>query len=302
MLVLESEDDLAGLPDFLRAAAKQAGDRAWSSRQVRHHARALQYRTVPEIFRRRDLREKAYKAWIARGENGGASDTTAIIVAEMLRLRGGTRQAARLPEPRFPRSTTSMAKTPEGREEAADNRLDARTQPRARRARRICRRWSMAEGETSNLRRGTGVTTPRNCARRATTSMPPRSSRTCNSTISSPRRSRPRAGCSASPSAERTDIPRLSSRRARMGRQRDGRHVGVFLGDYFARPSKHSGRLDDGLPHAERNSPAISRPIIVNVMNFAKGAPGEPSLLSMDDARTLFHEFGHCAARAAVRT
>jgi peptidyl-dipeptidase Dcp len=35
------------------------------------------------------------------------------------------------------------------------------------------------------------------------------------------------------------------------------------------------------------------RPIIVNVMNFAKGAPGEPSLLSIDDARTLFHEFGH---------
>jgi peptidyl-dipeptidase Dcp len=71
----------------------------------------------------------------------------------------------------------------------------------------------------------------------------------------------------------------------------DGRHVGLFLGDYFARPSKRSGAWMSGFRSQEKLAGDI-RPIIVNVMNFAKAADG-PSLLSFDDARTLFHEFGH---------
>ena len=74
--------------------------------------------------------------------------------------------------------------------------------------------------------------------------------------------------------------------------QRDGKHVGLFLGDYFARPSKHSGAWMSGWRRQEKLAGNI-HPIVVNVMNFAKGAPGEPTLLSLDDARTLFHEFGH---------
>jgi peptidyl-dipeptidase Dcp len=73
----------------------------------------------------------------------------------------------------------------------------------------------------------------------------------------------------------------------------DGRHVGLFLGDYFARPSKRSGAWMSGWRKAHKLDAEEVRPIVVNVMNFAKGAPGEPALLSIDDARTLFHEFGH---------
>jgi peptidyl-dipeptidase Dcp len=91
---------------------------------------------------------------------------------------------------------------------------------------------------------------------------------------------------------ERTDLPVYHREVRAFEVKRDGRHVGLFLGDYFARPSKHSGAWMSGWRKQEKLAGNIT-PIVVNVMNFAKGAPGEPTLLSMDDARTLFHEFGH---------
>jgi peptidyl-dipeptidase Dcp len=66
----------------------------------------------------------------------------------------------------------------------------------------------------------------------------------------------------------------------------------LFLGDYFARASKRSGAGMSGYRGQQRLEGDI-RPIIVNVCNFAKAPDGAPTLLSLDDARTLFHEFGH---------
>ncbi len=75
-------------------------------------------------------------------------------------------------------------------------------------------------------------------------------------------------------------------------RNREGDRIATFLADYFARPSKRSGAwmssLESGYSLGEG-----ALPLIYNVMNFAKPAPGEPALLSLDEARTLFHEFGH---------
>jgi len=72
----------------------------------------------------------------------------------------------------------------------------------------------------------------------------------------------------------------------------DGNHVALFLGDYFARSSKRSGAWMSAFRSQEKVKDDI-RPIIVNVMNFAKAPEGEAALLTFDDARTLFHEFGH---------
>jgi peptidyl-dipeptidase Dcp len=66
----------------------------------------------------------------------------------------------------------------------------------------------------------------------------------------------------------------------------------VFLADYFARPSKRSGAWMSALQSGYRLGEG-SRPIIYNIMNFAKPPKGEAALLSVDEARTLFHEFGH---------
>ncbi len=73
---------------------------------------------------------------------------------------------------------------------------------------------------------------------------------------------------------------------------RSGAPVGLFIGDYFARPSKRSGAWMS-LFRGQQKLDRPQLPIVVNVMNFARGGEGEPSLLSFDDARTLFHEFGH---------
>jgi peptidyl-dipeptidase Dcp len=76
-------------------------------------------------------------------------------------------------------------------------------------------------------------------------------------------------------------------------RDAQGRHRGLFFGDYFARASKHSGAWMTTLRDQEKLDGADVRPLVVNVMNFSKAPEGRPTLLSFDDARTLFHEFGH---------
>jgi peptidyl-dipeptidase Dcp len=80
-------------------------------------------------------------------------------------------------------------------------------------------------------------------------------------------------------------------------RDADGAVRGIFLHDNFARTSKRSGAWMSGFRWQSRNAGSQPGervlPVIINNNNFAKGAPGEPTLLSFDDARTLFHEFGH---------
>lgn len=73
---------------------------------------------------------------------------------------------------------------------------------------------------------------------------------------------------------------------------RNGTHCAVFVGDYFARASKRSGAWCSAM-RMQAKKPDPKAPIVVNVCNFAKPSQGAPALLSYDDARTLFHEFGH---------
>ena len=74
--------------------------------------------------------------------------------------------------------------------------------------------------------------------------------------------------------------------------RRGDRHMGLFVGDYFARASKRSGAWCTTL-RDQRTLDGEVRPIAVNVCNFAKAPAGEPNLLTFDDAHTLFHEMGH---------
>jgi peptidyl-dipeptidase Dcp len=74
----------------------------------------------------------------------------------------------------------------------------------------------------------------------------------------------------------------------------NGKQIGIFMGDYYARASKRSGawmsnyREQRALPNGE------CTPIVVNVCNFtAPGSTSEPALIAIDELRTLFHEFGH---------
>ncbi|MGW4382767.1 M3 family metallopeptidase [Kitasatospora sp. NPDC004531] len=71
----------------------------------------------------------------------------------------------------------------------------------------------------------------------------------------------------------------------------DGSALGLFIGDFFARESKRGGAWMNELVSQSR---LLGRkPVVVNNLNIARPAPGEPALLSWDEVRTLFHEFGH---------
>jgi peptidyl-dipeptidase Dcp len=74
---------------------------------------------------------------------------------------------------------------------------------------------------------------------------------------------------------------------------RDGSYQGLFYLDNFARTGKRSGAWASGYQGYETYTGTTITPITSNNNNFVRGAPGEPILISLDDARTLFHEFGH---------
>ena len=71
----------------------------------------------------------------------------------------------------------------------------------------------------------------------------------------------------------------------------DGQSLALYYGDYFSRPNKSGGAWDDSF--VDQSHLLGTKPVVVNVTNFTKPAPGQPALLSADDVRAIFHEFGH---------
>ena len=111
-LVLDGEDDLAGLPDFVRAAARAVAEERGLAGK---HAVTTSRSSVEPFLQfsaRRDLRERVFRAGIARGNGGGATDNKAII-AEMVALRAERARLLGYPTFAHYRLDDAMAKTPE---------------------------------------------------------------------------------------------------------------------------------------------------------------------------------------------
>jgi peptidyl-dipeptidase Dcp len=290
-LVLDGDDDLAGLPDHLRAAARDAAEERGI---LGKHAVTLS-RSSAESFlqssHRRDLREKLFRAFIARGEGGGATDNMAII-AEMVQLRAerakllGYRSFAQY------RLDDAMAKTPE----AARDLLQQVWEPARERA--LADRDAMqalvhAEGgnfalEAWDWRYYAEKLRKQRCDLDDAEIEP--YLQLDNMIAAAFETARRLFGLTVTPLP---DVPTWHPDvRVWDVRADDGRHLGLFFGDYFARPTKRSGAWMTTLREQERLSDDI-RPLVLNVMNFSKARDGEPTLISFEDARTLFHEFGH---------
>ncbi len=290
-LVLEGEADLAGLPESLcEAAAAAATERGMAGKHVITLSRSL-IEPFLQFSTRRDLRETAFKAWVSRGEGGGATDNAAII-SEMVQLRierahflgYDTYAAFRLDD--------TMAKTPE----AALGLLHSVWQPAREKALResdALQTLIQAEGGNFTLapwdwryyaekRRKAEFDIDEGALKPYL--------KLDNMIAAAFDTAHRLFGLNFTP---RTDIPVYHSDvRAWEVTDTDGRHVGLFLGDYFARPSKRSGAWMSTFRSQEKLAGDI-RPIVYNVMNFSKPGPGAPALISFEDARTLFHEFGH---------
>jgi peptidyl-dipeptidase Dcp len=290
-LVLDGEADLAGLPDFLRAAAAQAAtERALAGKHVITLSRSL-IEPFLTFSSRRDLRERAFKAWIARGENGGATDNRAIVT-EMLALRQERAKLLGFANFAHYKLDDTMAKTPA----AVAELLDRVWQPavaRAKSERDKLAAMAAAHGENAQIEPWDWRYWAEK-VRVAEFDLDEASLKPylpLDAMIEAAFHTAHRLfGLTF---AERHDVPVYHPEVCAFEvSDAQGQHIGLFYADYFARASKRSGAWMTAFRSQEKLRADI-RPIIVNVMNFAKGAAGEPALLSFDDARTLFHEFGH---------
>ncbi|MBU2581338.1 MAG: M3 family metallopeptidase [Alphaproteobacteria bacterium] len=293
-MVLSGEADLAGLPDGFRAGARRAA-RDLGIKGEAAHAITLARSSVEGFLTfsaRRDLREKAWAAWINRGANGGKTDNRTNLAeiaglrAELAKLLGFDTYADFVLE-------DTMAKTPaavgdllqrvwkpavaraaeerdalvaRAREEGSNAPLQAWDwRYYAEKERKA--RYDMDAGQLRQyLQLENVIAAAFDCAGKLFGVM----------------------------FKELEDPPRYHPD-VRVWEVTDSRnnHVAVFVGDYFARTGKRSGAWMSSFRSSHAMDTKPVRPIIVNVTNFARGADGEPSLISWDDARTLFHEFGH---------
>lgn len=288
-LPLMTAADMAGLPAFLRdAAASAARERGLKAKGAITLSRSLiePFLTFSE---RRDLRERAQRAWASRGRNGGATDNRALIREilalrdERARLLGHASFAAYQLEPQ-------MAETPENAK-ALLERVWRAAKARAGREAEALQALIQQEGGNFELAAWDWRHYAEKERKRAYALDEARiksyfqleqvrdAAFDCAGRL---------FGLSFHPLPDLPVYhPDVEAWEARRGK----RHVGVFLTDYFARPSKRSGAWMTQF-RAQSNFEGAVRPIVVNVANFAKASRG-PTLLTFDDARTLFHEFGH---------
>ncbi|MGI9385076.1 MAG: M3 family metallopeptidase [Methyloligellaceae bacterium] len=290
-LVLEGEADLAGLPDFLRAAAAQtAADLGLSGQHVITLARSS-IDPFLQFSERRDLREQAFKAWTSRGANGGETDNRALI-AETVALR--TERARLLGFETFAgfKLDDTMAKTPEAVRDLL-MQVWAPGIDRAARERDALQAMVRSEGGNFDVAAWDWRYYSEKVRKAEhdldTAEIKPyfQLERMIDAVFDTANR------LFGLGFEERDDVPTYHPDvRVWEVSRRDGSLIGLFCGDYFARPSKQGGAWMSAFRSQQKLAGDIT-PIIVNVTNFVKGAPGEPTLLSFEDARTLFHEFGH---------
>jgi len=289
-LSVEDEAELAGLPDFMREAMREE---AWK-RGLKGYALALSRSSVEPFLQfaeRRDLREKAFRAFVMRGDNGGATDNSAII-SEMVRLRAERAELLGFPDYAHYRLDDEMAKTPAAVRELLET-VWARARQKALADRDALQALVREEGGNFALapwdwRFYAEKLRQRTCDFDEATIKPYLNlDRMIEAVFYTAERL---FGLTFTP---RKDVPVWHPDvRVWAVRDRDGRDVGLFFGDYFARSSKHSGAWMTSLRDQQKLTADV-RPLIVNVCNFVKAANGESTLLSFEDARTLFHEFGH---------
>ena len=279
------EDDLDGLPEFVISAARAAGEEKEAGGPVVTLSRSI---IVPflQFSTRRDLREVAYKAWGARGANGGDKDNR-DITAEILALRFERAQLLGYANFAEYKLETEMAKTPQ----AVRDLLMAVWEPAKAQANSDAEKLTAmmhADGVNGDLEpwdwRFYSERRRKELHDLDEAELKPyfQLNRMIDASFDCATRL---FGLQFKP----LDVPLYHEDCRAWEVTRDGKHIAVFIGDYFARGSKRSGAWCSAM-RSQAKYPEVQAPVVINVCNFAKGTP---ALLSYDDARTLFHEFGH---------
>ena len=295
-LVLRTEADMAGLPDFVRAATRQAAlDRGvgegWLVTLSRSHI--VPFLTFSE---RRDQREQAWRAWTSRGEHAGEHDNRPLA-REILTLRN---EQARL-HGFASYADYALADTMAGGQAAVTALLKQVWEPakaRAAQEQEALQALALSRGEALQLEPwdwrfyAEKVRQVRYDLDEATIKPYFPLTRMVEALFDCAQRLFGlRFSLQPAVQAYHPDVKVYEVHGA------DGALVGVFLHDNFARATKRSGAWMSTFRDQSKNAGIGGGndvlPIVINNNNFAKGAAGEPTLLSFDDASTLFHEFGH---------
>jgi peptidyl-dipeptidase Dcp len=291
-VVLE-KGDLDGLPESLRASYKAAAD----ERKLAGKWAVVNTRSSVDPFlaasTRRDLREKVWKAFKGRGDNGNANDSNATI-AKIVKMRGDRAKLLGYASHAHWRMDDTMAKDP-----AQAKELMMRVWPAAvaRVGEEVADMKAIADKGKDKI----AAIEPWDYlyyaekVRKAKYDLDQDQIKPyfeLNNMIAA---SMWMAGeLYGLKFEEITGKVPVFHPDVRVWKVTDaaGKHVGLFYGDYFARANKRSGAWASGYQGHETFKGAVPA-ITSNNNNFVKGAPGEPVLISLDDAETLFHEFGH---------
>ncbi|WP_309696401.1 M3 family metallopeptidase [Sphingomonas sp. SORGH_AS_0870] len=289
-IIVTDEARLAGLPDSVKAVAKAAaaerGQQGWAIVNTRSAVDP-----VLTFATDRALREQVWRAFTKRGDNGDINDTKATI-ARIVRLRANRAHLLGFKTHADWRMQDTMAKTP-----AAAMDLMMRVWPaaKARVAEEVRDMQAIADKDGAKI------------------TIEPWDYRFYQEKVRKSRYDLDQA--ELKPYFELNNIIQGSLYAANRlyGLEfkeitgtvpvfepnmrvwhvtRNGKEVGLFYRDDFARTGKRSGAWANTY-RGQRNLPPVQNVLSSNNNNFAKGAPGEPVLISLDDAETLFHEFGH---------
>ncbi len=291
-LVLKSEAELAGLPQSLRdAAAEEATAKkmpgAWMVTNTRSSVDP--FLTYSD---RRELREKAWKMFVNRGDNGDAHDNNAIIT-EILQLRAERAKLLGYPTHAHWRLDDKMAKTPERTMEL----MEAVWKPAVARVREeVADMQALAKKEGADIK-----IEPWDYRYYAEKVRKDRYDLDQNEVKQYLQLDKLREGMfwvagelfnfNFTP-VTNVAVYHPDVRVWEVKNKTTGKHIGLWYFDPFAREGKSSGAWMNAYRNQERVDGSITT-IVSNNSNFVKGKPGEPVLISWDDATTLFHEFGH---------
>jgi peptidyl-dipeptidase Dcp len=291
-VVLESEADLAGLPDSVRAGAAEAAEaRGLKGKWVITNTRSSMepFLTYSD---KRELREKVWRHYVNRGDNADSHDNNALI-SEILQLRAERAKLLGYATHAHWRLENAMAKTPE----RAMELMEAVWKPAVARVREeVADMQAIADKEGAKLK-----IEPWDYRYYAEKVRKAKYDLDQNEVKPYLQMEKLREGMfwvagelfgfAFTPVS---DVP-VYHPDVRVWEVKDrtsGQHVGLWYFDPYARQGKRSGAWMNAYRGQERFKGEITT-IVSNNSNFVKGKPGEPVLISWEDAETLFHEFGH---------
>lgn len=288
-ILIDKEADLAGLPETfvaaLSAAAKEKGKAGWAVVNTRSAVQPFL-----ENSTRRDLREKVWRAFTKRGDNGGANDTNATI-AEILKLRQDRAEILGFPTHAHYRMADTMAKDPD---RAMDLMMKVWPAAVARVKEEVADMQAIANAD--------GITIEpwdyrfyAEKVRKAKYDLDQEAIKPYFQLDNMVAAMFDAAGKLYGMSfTENTGtVPVFEPQVRTFEVKRDGKMIGLFYLDNFARAGKRSGAWMTTYRSQHKLGGKNDIVLASNNNNFVPGADGVPTLISIDDASTLFHEFGH---------